>query len=154
VRALIDTGATSDADVAARRRWYLDLIDLMKVRGRTIDEIVEQCRPYVRDEIEYDAGAIAKQWKDRDATTKILAATRDRLSPVPDWSAAALEGALRDLADMLGLAAGKLFQPLRVALTGTAVSPGIFEVLMILGRERSLARIDAALGYLEDHTTG
>ena len=151
-RVLVDAGLTTDADVAARRHWYLELIDLMKVRGRTVGEIVEQCRPYVRDEIEFDAGAVAKQWKDRGATTNILSAARDRLSAAPDWSAAILEGALRELAETLSLSAGKVFQPLRVALTGTAVSPGIFEVLMILGRERSLMRIDAALRQLKDHT--
>ena len=147
---LIEAGVTSSIDVETRRRWYIELIDLMKVRGRTIDEIVEQCKPYVRDEVEYDAAAVARHWKDRDATTSILSDTRDRLSAAPDWSAAGLEGALRDLADMRGLSAGKLFQPLRVALTGTAVSPGIFEVLLILGRERSLARLDAALRLAGD----
>ncbi len=129
----------------------MELIDVMKVRARTIDEIVQQCKPYVVEDLEYDQSAVAKQWKDRDGTSNILSATRDRLVAAPDWSAAYLEGALRELADSLGIGGGKLFQPLRVALTGSAVSPGIFEVLMILGRERSIARIDAALGYLEGH---
>jgi glutamyl-tRNA synthetase len=53
-----------------------------------------------------------------------------------------------DVAERRGIGAGKLFQPLRVALTGSAVSPGIFDVLTLLGRERALARIDAALGNL------
>jgi len=48
----------------------------------------------------------------------------------------------------LGEKAGKLFQPLRVALTGLMASPGIFDVLLMLGRDRSLSRIDAAVGYL------
>ena len=151
-RGLVAAGITSAADVESRRGWYLDLVDIMKVRGRTIDEIVQQCTPYVRDGIEYDAGAVAKQWKDRDATAGLLAATRDRLSVVPDWSVPSLEGALRELAEMRNLPPGKLFQPLRVALTGTAVSPGIFEVLLILERDRSLARIESALRYLEHHT--
>ena len=149
---LVAAGITSAADVESRRGWYLDLVDIMKVRGRTIDEIVQQCTPYVRDGIEYDAGAVAKQWKDRDATAGLLAAARDRLSVVPDWSVPSLEGALRELAERRNLPPGKLFQPLRVALTGTAVSPGIFEVLLILERERSLARIESALRYLEQHT--
>ena len=152
-RGLIDAGVTTAPDVERRRRWYLDLIDLMKMRGRTVDEIVQQCKPYVRDDIELDAGAVAKQWNDRDATTNILSLTRDRLAAVPEWEPQALEGVLRELAEILKVGAGKLFQPLRVALTGTAVSPGIFEVLMILGRDRSLARIDAALRYLGQHTT-
>src|SRR5687768_3529556 len=150
-RGLVAAGITSPADVESRRLWYLDLVDIMKVRGRTIDEIVQQCAPYLRDEVEYDAGAVSKQWKDRDATAELLAATRDRLSGVPDWSVPSLEGALRELAETRNLPAGKLFQPLRVALTGTAVSPGIFEVLLILERERSLSRIESALRYLEHH---
>jgi glutamyl-tRNA synthetase len=151
-QGLIDAGLTTPAAVEARRPWYIELIDLMKVRGRTIDEIVQQCQPYVREQIQYDAAAVGKQWKDRGATTSLLSATRDRLSAVPDWSAAELERALRELAELRGLSAGKLFQPLRVALTGTATSPGIFEVLMILGRDRSMARIDSALRHLDGDT--
>ena len=56
-----------------------------------------------------------------------------------------MEQALRSLAEARGVAAGKLFQPLRVALIGVSVSPGIFEVLTLLGRERSLQRISQAL---------
>ena len=151
-RGLADAGVATLEEVESRRTWFLELIDVMKVRARTIDDIVQQSRPYVRDDIEYDAGAVAKQWKDADATSGVLSAARDRLAAVPDWSAASLEGALRELADFLGVAGGKLFQPLRVALTGSAVSPGIFEVLMILGRGRSMARIDAAIRYLAEHT--
>ena len=60
-----------------------------------------------------------------------------------------MEEATRRLAESLGVGAGKLFQPLRVALTGSTASPGIFDVLLILGRERALRRIDAALTYLQ-----
>jgi glutamyl-tRNA synthetase len=59
-----------------------------------------------------------------------------------------MEGALRALAEARGISGGKVFQPLRVALTGRTVSPGIFEVLELLGRERSVARIRAAAAYL------
>ena len=56
-----------------------------------------------------------------------------------------MEEALRALAERRGVQAGRIFQPLRVALTGLTVSPGIFDVLAMLGRDRSLARIDAAI---------
>jgi glutamyl-tRNA synthetase len=61
-----------------------------------------------------------------------------------------LEEALRALAERIGFGdkAGKVFQPLRVALTGLAASPGIFDVLQMLGRERALARIDDAVAFL------
>jgi glutamyl-tRNA synthetase len=60
------------------------------------------------------------------------------------WTEEALEEALRGLADEMGLGAGKLFQPLRVALTGSSASPGIFDVLVLLGRERALKRLRGA----------
>ena len=120
------------------------------MRARTIDDIVRQAAPYFRDEIEYDADAVAKQWKDRAATADILVQTRQALEVATPWEAAALEESLRVLAERLGFGekAGKVFQPMRVALTGLAASPGIFDVLLVLGRERSLARLDDAVAYL------
>ena len=65
-----------------------------------------------------------------------------------------MEDSLRALAERLGFGdkAGKVFQPLRVALTGLAASPGIFDVLLVLGRDRSLTRIDDTLAYLRTPT--
>jgi glutamyl-tRNA synthetase len=66
-----------------------------------------------------------------------------RLSGEADWSVAALEESLKSMAEELGLGLGKLAQPLRAALTGQTTSPGIFDVLELLGRDESLARIAA-----------
>jgi glutamyl-tRNA synthetase len=148
--ALERAGLATAADLAGRRDWYLALLELLKVRARTIDDIVRQAQPYFRDDITYDDDAVARQWKDRSATAELLAAVRDALAAIPAWEPAAMEEALRALAERLGFGekAGKIFQPLRVALTGLGVSPGIFDVLLMLGRERSLARISAAVTRL------
>ena len=63
------------------------------------------------------------------------------------WTTGEMEEALRTLAAERDIAAGKLFQPLRVALTGMTVSPGIFDVLVAMGRELALRRLDAAVNY-------
>jgi len=78
------------------------------------------------------------------------------LASTASWETTALEESLRVLAEQLGLGekAGKLFQPLRVALTGLAASPGIFDVLVLQGRERSLARVHAAVEWLSSHENG
>jgi glutamyl-tRNA synthetase len=143
--AIVRAGLATEEELAARRDWYLSLLDLMKVRARTTDDIVRQAEPYFREEIVYDQDAVAKQWKDRPATAELLAAVRERLAELASWTPDAMEQALRALAEVRGVAAGKLFQPLRVALTGLSVSPGIFDVLSLLGRERSLQRISQAL---------
>ncbi|HVA56521.1 MAG: glutamate--tRNA ligase [Gemmatimonadaceae bacterium] len=146
--ALVKAGLATASELRERHEWYLSLLDQLKVRSRTIDDIVRQAAPFLQDEITYDAAAEAKQWSDRPAAAELLHATRDALAGVAEWEAAPMELALRGLADARGLSGGKVFQPLRVALTGLGVSPGIFEVLVLLGRERSLARIDAAIHHL------
>jgi glutamyl-tRNA synthetase len=147
-RGIVAAGLASEESLTSRLEWYYTLLDLLKVRARTVDDIVRQSAPYVRDPIELDADAVAKQWKDRDASKDVLSAVREALASAPLWEAAPLEEALRALAESRGVGAGKLFQPLRVALTGVAASPGIFDVLVLLGRDRSLARLDSAVMYL------
>jgi glutamyl-tRNA synthetase len=147
VPALAAGGLASQADLESRAEWTSRLIDLLRVRARTIDDIVRQAAPFLRDTIEYDEQAVAKQWKDPATTRMLLASARGVLSSLGTWDAPALEASLRGLAEAKGLGAGKLFQPLRVALTGVAESPGIFDVLLLIGRERSLARVDAALAH-------
>jgi glutamyl-tRNA synthetase len=78
---------------------------------------------------------------DRDA----LGASADELAAVATWDAATIENALRGLAERLGLKPAKAFQPIRVAVTGSTISPGLFESLALLGREESLARIRRAV---------
>jgi len=148
--ALEAAGLATLAELEQRRDWFLALLELLKVRARTIDDIVRQAVPYFRDTITYDADAVAKQWKDRAATADLLAKTGQALEATTSWETAALEESLRVLAEQLGFGdkAGKVFQPLRVALTGLAASPGIFDVLLLLGRDRSLARIGGAVDYL------
>jgi glutamyl-tRNA synthetase len=145
---LVSAGLASADELGRRSDWYLALLDLLKVRARTVHDIVRQAGPYFLETIEYEPEAVAKQWKDRAATVEVLDAIRARLDAVAPWAAPDLEDALRALAAERGVGGGKLFQPLRVALTGMTVSPGIFEVLMAMGRDRTRARLDAAIAYL------
>jgi glutamyl-tRNA synthetase len=146
--AIVSAGLATEEELTERTDWLHSLIDLLKIRSRTVDDIVQQAQPYLRETIAYDAEAIAKQWKDRSATAQVLSAVRETLSRLHAWEPDIMESALRSLAEARGVGAGKLFQSLRVALTGSVASPGIFDVLKLLGRERSLARVDAALSYL------
>jgi len=149
VKAVLGASPPSVVGIsAADENWLRLLVDLLKVRARTVDDMVRQAAPYLQDDISYDEDAVAKTWKDPKAAHEVLAATRAALADAKPWDAASLEGELRTFAESRGIAAGKLFQPLRLALTGVTASPGIFDVLVLLGRERSLARLDAALAWL------
>jgi glutamyl-tRNA synthetase len=93
-----------------------------------------------------DEKAWAKVMKD-DAPAA-LEASRGALAEAPAFDTEAVEAALEPVPERLGAKPGKVYQPIRVAITGSSVSPGIFESLAALGREESLARIDAALARL------
>jgi glutamyl-tRNA synthetase len=124
------------------------LIDLLKPRSRTVEELVAQAKPYFLDELPYDSVAVGKHWlKAREETLALLEVLMARLSTVA-WEPEALEEAIRGLAEELGVGAGKVIHPLRVALTGVAASPGIFDLLILLGRDRSLQRLQRAMAWL------
>lgn len=146
--AIIAAGLATHDALVERGAWYRRLLDLLRVRARTTDDIVRQAAPYFPVPIAYDPDAVGKQWKDREATGALLAGIREALAAQPAWDAAALEDTLRRLAVERGVAGGKLFQPLRVALTGLTVSPGIFDVLVLMGRELALRRLDDAITQL------
>jgi len=93
-----------------------------------------------------DEKAWAKVMKDEAPAA--LGAARAALANVVEFDAAGVEGALTALPEQLGVKPGRVYQPIRVAITGTSVSPGIFESLAVLGQGESLARIDAALSRL------
>ncbi len=145
---LVAAGFTSSEELDTRKEWYFGVIDLLKVRSRTTDELVHQSHPFFTEHVEFDADAVSKQWRDGSATREILHAVHDKLSSLAVWEPPELEDALRKLAEELDVSGGKIFQPLRVAITGTNVSPGIFELLEYVGRDRSLARLTRAINYL------
>ncbi len=132
------------------RAWFLRLIDLLKPRARTAGDIAAQAKVFFEDSVQLEAEAVRQYWsKDPRMICGLLAALEERFAGVP-WEEDELEAALRGLADEHGLGAGRLIHPLRVALTGQAVSPGIFEVLRFLGRDLALVRIRAAVSCLNE----
>ncbi|MEJ2217461.1 MAG: glutamate--tRNA ligase [Gemmatimonadota bacterium] len=147
-QALADAGVATRDALEDRHDWYVSLIELLKPRARRIADFVTQARPYLQETVEYDPQAVAKHWKKPNEVRARLDALRERYAAVEPWDEAGLETTLRDLAGELGVGAGKLIHPLRLALTGQAVSPGIFEVLVVMGRSKTLARLDAALETL------
>ncbi|NJD19787.1 MAG: glutamate--tRNA ligase [Gemmatimonadetes bacterium] len=146
VRSRLAHLAGAPAARVADDAWMLRVVELLKVRARTVDEIAAQARPFVEDEVIYDGEAVDKHWaKDPTAAASRLQAVANMMRECA-WAEEPLEEELRRLAEGMGVGAGKLIHPLRVALTGQSASPGIFEVLVLLGRERAVERVEAALG--------
>ena len=123
--------------------WLARLVELLRPRAKRLTDFVDKGRPFLVDDVEYDADAVKKHLSSPDALAH-LAAVRDTCAAAEAFTAAALEPAIRALADARGVKAGVLIHPTRVAVVGRAESPGIFEVLELLGRDRAIARMDRA----------
>jgi glutamyl-tRNA synthetase len=124
---------------AAQQRLLVAAMPELKARAHTLNELAEgvrflfAARPLT---IEPDAAVHLT-----DEARGLLAAAHAALGALAEWDAGSVEAAIRDVAERSGVKLGKLAQPLRVALTGRTTSPGIFDVLALLGRDESLARV-------------
>jgi len=125
------------------QRLLEGVILAQRERTKTLKEMAQNSRFFFVDSIELDPKAAAKHLGS-DALHAV-AKVRERLAGLPEWSAATIHTALNELATQLNSGLGKIAQPVRVAVTGTAVSPPIDATLALLGRERALARLDAVL---------
>lgn len=131
--------AMGDSD----RQLLLRSISELKVRAKDLNELADSALYMFRVRpLKLDEGA-AKLLDDNSRI--LLTQARAVLADVADWSAEALDAAVRGVAETAGVGLGKVAQPLRAALTGQSRSPGIFDVLLALGREESLGRIDDQL---------
>jgi glutamyl/glutaminyl-tRNA synthetase len=147
------------SELLARRSPPPDRIDpahvarvaaLLQERTHTVADIVEHgAYFFTRGPIEPAPEALAKYCATPEALDRLREVRAALANAAADFTSAEIEAAIRGLAERTGQKAAAFIHPLRVAVTGQAVSPGIFEVCSILGRDVTLARIDALLERLQ-----
>jgi glutamyl-tRNA synthetase len=137
------TERLGDAMAPDAEAWVRAGIGGLKPRAKTVTELIEKSEIYARARpLAFDEKAV--KLLDDDGKSN-LAGLRRKLDDVTAWDEEALDACVRAYAEEAGIKMGQVAQPLRAALTGTTVSPGIFEVLEIFGRDEALARLDDAL---------
>jgi glutamyl-tRNA synthetase len=124
----------------------VDVVIALRERAQTLKEMAEKAGVWYCELKTYDEAAVAKHLG--PAATGPLAAVRAALGDLADWSVEGVHGALQATAEALGIGLGKVAQPLRVAITGTQVSPSIDHTVYLAGQAEALARIDAALARI------
>lgn len=137
-------GLTDAEDYARRPEWYRALVPLIAERVKHMTEIAPAVAFLFLDAVELDPAAVDKALG-TDEARAALHATSDALTSLVSWDVDSIQGCLRDLAESLGIKPKVVFQALRVAVTGSVVSPPLFESLELLGRDATLSRIRAAL---------
>ncbi|KTD66006.1 glutamyl-tRNA synthetase, catalytic subunit [Legionella santicrucis] len=148
-------------DVAEALRWHFenegikleqgpaltDLVTLQAERCKTLAEICQMSTYFYADSIEYDEAAVKKHL--RPVVLEPLTALYERLKTVELWEKEHLQECINDISAQFDINMGKIAQPLRVAVTGSGMSPSIDMTLMLLGREKVLARLAFALEQLK-----
>jgi len=125
--------------------YIFSVLQLMKIRAKTINELKEACTYFFTDPKEYDHKAIAKRWKDK-SVNKLINNFIVRLEMLASWTQQDLDISLRDSAQEMAVSAAKLIHPVRLALSGKSHGPGLFELIELLGKMTTLRRLKKALG--------
>jgi len=149
---LVDGGLATATELAAASDRYQRTVDGLRSRVRSIKDLAAQIPAYLHV-ITYDEAIVRKAWSSPPEALEIIQAARATVARAEGWVPEAIEQSLRAAAESRGVGVGKVLGPVRMALTGSASSPSISEVMRILGRDESLARLHAAEGYVAGLTT-
>ncbi len=126
---------------------YLEkVIHTLNARSKTLEEMAEAARFYYADCISYEPDAVAKFFKPE--AVKPLKLLVDKIDGLPDFTIKSLENVFSSVMEITELKLGKIAQPVRLALTGKSASPGIFEIMEILGKEQVLTRLNQAINFI------
>ncbi len=125
-----------------KRDWLTKLVGLVRPRSRTLVELAEMMAPFISGQVVYDPEAV-KKYLLEPGLEKLLPKLKEDFKRIEPFKAAELEQVLRARAEKEGVKAAVFIHALRVLLLGRSVGPGIFEVLELMGKEKTLARLDS-----------
>ena len=148
VKPLFETaGLWKEALDGENRPWLQRVLKLVQPRVRRLPDFVEQVRPFLGEPVEYDREAVRKYLTTADLHQHIEALAVG-LGNVQSWEEVSIERALRQVADERKIKAAVLIHAARIATIGKAVSPGIFEVLALMGQRVTVTRLSALAEFL------
>jgi len=133
-------GLWSDDLLTKRHAWFFAVLELLVPRAKRLPDFAAQGGFFFKENVTYDAAAVEKHLK-AEGMAGHLKALAEAFAALPDFDIVSTEASLRQVAEARGLKAGTLIHAVRVAVTGTAVSPGLFEVLALVGRARVRERL-------------
>jgi len=125
--------------------YVRQIMPLIQERARTLAEVAELAQFFFVTELDYELGLLIGKNMSRESATIALEAGQHKLGQLRTFDEESLEAVLRPLAEEIDLKTGQLFGTLRVAVTGRTAAPPLFQTMAVLGKERCLRRIEAAL---------
>ena len=147
LRPLLEAaGLWSDSYLGDRHAWFFAVLELLKPRSRRLSDFVGQGNFFFSDKVQYNPDAVNKHLRAPE-TGAHFAALERAFSEQTAFDPASTEAALRSVADARGVKAATLIHAVRVAVTGQLVSPGLFDVLALIGRKQVVDRLRAAVRF-------
>lgn len=148
VEPLLREAGLWPAQPTADQRTFLErVLELLRPRAKRLTDFIEQARPFLVDTVEYEADAVARHLSLPGLADHVVALAT-ALRTVSHFDESHVEAAVRGTASDRGLKAGNLIHATRVAVTGRTTSPGLFEVLVLLGRDRTVDRLLSLQSFL------
>jgi len=144
----LDSGLPPQVKRPLSVEYIRQIMPLIQERAKTLAEVADLAQFFFVDELDYAPSLLIGKNMSRESTTRALEVSQQRLTQLEPFDAESLEAMLRPLAVELGLKTGQLFGTLRVAVTGWTAAPPLFQTMAVLGEERCLSRIEAALDRL------
>jgi len=142
--SFVEAALWSDDLLTTRHAWFFAVLELLVPRAKRLPDFAVQGAFFFRNDVEYDDAAVTKHLR-AEGVADHLRALAAEWSSLAEFNAVSTEASLRRVAEARGVKAGTLIHAVRVAVTGTSVSPGLFEVVSLVGRARVHERLEAAV---------
>jgi len=146
---IISSGLATEALLEREHAVFLQIAGLLKPRIKCLNDFSSQAAFFLTPPAAYEETAVKKHWL-KEGVKKRLQSSRMALNLLQSWTEENIEKVIRGTAVKEEVGAGKIIHPVRLALTGSGSSPGLFEIMAILGKETVISRLDTALIYLEN----
>ena len=149
IMPFLESGLPETVKRPVSKKYVSRLVPLIRERINTLAEAAKYADFFFFDELDYETLSLVGKKMTTEITLEALKSAQEKLSSLENFDHNSLEGTLRPLAEKLGLKTGQLFSSLRVAITGRTAAPPLFETMTVLGKDRCLQRLRAAVKRLE-----
>ncbi len=134
---------------AAEYDYFKRVLSAVRERARTLVELADAAEYLYLDNFVYEEKGISKAFK-KEGAAEIMRTIKSELQSLDEFSAANTEALFHSLSESSGLSFGRLIQPTRLAITGRMGGPGLFEIMELLGKEKTIARMEKAIDFIEE----
>ena len=142
-------GLVDDAYLATHKEYFNHLVDVVRVRVKTLQELVDGAVYFFKPLEGYEEKGVAKHFTPEGAA--LLEKCITAIEALPEFTLETTEACYNKIAEATGISLGKVIHPTRLALTGRTVSPGLFDVMLLMGRDETLKRLQQAVTYIKNN---